>query len=184
MEPADSKPLSTADKVDLTKTLYHELKKVAVAKMQGEYAPQTLQATALVHEAWLRIGGDRQPDWVNRAQFFSSAAEAMRRILVDRARRRQATRHGGGQVRVDLDDGDNSIEKHIVTNTSDEQLLALNEAIAELDEGDPETADLVKMHYFAGMKVEEVAEVLDISKRTAERRLAFARAWLGKKLRS
>jgi len=177
-------PPHPENKVELTKTLYHELRKVAVSKMQGEYAPQTLQATALVHEAWLRIGGDNQPDWVNRAQFFSSAAEAMRRILVDRARRRQATRHGGGQLRVDLDSEDSSVEKHIASDTSDEQLLALNEAIGELEEGDPETAELVKMHYFAGMKVDEVAEILDISKRTAERRLAFARAWLGKKLRA
>ena len=171
------------NKVDLTTTIYQELHKVAVSKMQGEYAPQTLQATALVHEAWLRVGGEKQPDWVNRAHFFSSAAEAMRRILVDRARRRKAARHGGGQVRVDLDNENDAAAMHIVTESGDDQLLALHEALGELEEGDPETAELVKMHYFAGMQVDEVAGILDISKRTAERRLAFARAWLGKKLR-
>ena len=170
-------------KVDLTRTLYHELKKVAVSKMQGENAPQTLQATALVHEAWLRIGGDKQPDWVNRAHFFSSAAEAMRRILVDRARRRRAARHGGGQVRVDMDDEENKVALQLESPTGDDQLLALHEAIGELEEGDPETAELVKLHYFAGMNISETAETLEISKRTAERRLTFARAWLGKRLK-
>ncbi len=171
------------NKVDLTKTLYHELKKVAVSKMQGENRPQTLQATALVHEAWLRIGGDKQPDWVNRAQFFSSAAEAMRRILVDRARKRAAIRHGGDQARVDMDDEENKAALRIEAPTADENLLALHEAIGELEEGDPETAELVKLHYFAGMSVAEAAETLSISKRTAERRLTFARAWLGKRIR-
>jgi RNA polymerase sigma factor (TIGR02999 family) len=180
----DSKRPSSApnDKVDLTQTLYHELKKVAISKMQAETTPQTLQATALVHEAWLRIGGDKQPDWVNRAQFFSSAAEAMRRILIDRARRRQAIRHGGKQSRVDLDDEENKASQQIEAPAADKQLLILHEAISELEEGDPETAELVKLFYFAGIKMADAATMMNMSPRTASRRLAFARAWLGKQI--
>ena len=180
---ASPSALTPKEKVELTTTIYHELHKVAVSKMKAEYAPQTLQATALVHEAWMRLGAEKQPEWINRAQFFSSAAEAMRRILIDRARRRLATRHGGGQMRVDLNDRSDAT-MFIASNTGDDQMLALDEALGELEEGDPETAELVKLHYFAGMQVREVADILGLSKRTAERRLAFARVWLGKQLRS
>ena len=155
---------------------------MAVGKMHNEYVPQTLQATALVHEAWLRVGGEAQPKWASRAQFFSAAAEAMRRILIDRARRRKAIRHGGGKIRIALDAETHAAAECIVAEADDEALLVLHEALDNLDEGDPETGNIVKLHYFAGMTVEEVASALGMSKRTTERRLAFARAWLGREI--
>lgn len=156
---------------------------VASMRMAQERAPLTLQATALVHEAWLRVGGDQQPEWASRKQFFSAAAEAMRRILVDRARRRRASRHGGGQVRVDMDAGQQEFADRIEVGAGDETIIVLHDALEELAEGDEATADLVKLRYFAGMTVDEAAEALDISKRTAERRLAFARSWLQRKMK-
>jgi RNA polymerase sigma factor (TIGR02999 family) len=132
----------------------------------------------LVHEAWLRLGGDKQPDWVNRAQFFSAAAEAMRRILVEKARRRKAIRHGGGQKRIDLDA--QTEEFGIAGSTAaDDILLALHEGLNKLAVSDRLSTELVKLCYFAGLSVEEAAGTLNLSKRTAERRLTFARAWLG-----
>jgi len=166
--------------VDLTATIYDDLRKVAAARMSLEYGPQTLEATALVHEAWLRVGGDEQPGWVSRAQFFSAAAEAMRRILIDRARRRKASRHGGGQCRIDLDAGQFDYVDCISAGADDNILLALHESLDKLAEGDAHTADLVKCRYFAGMTVEETAKVFGLSTRTTYRRLAFARAWLGR----
>jgi RNA polymerase sigma factor (TIGR02999 family) len=151
--------------------------------MAGERAPQTLQATALVHEAWLRMGGDQQPDWINRAQFFAAAAEAMRRILVDRARRRQAKRHGGGQFRVDLDATGHDIDEWIEVGSGDKTIIALHDALETLAEGDEESATLIKLKYFAGMQVGEAAEAMGISSRTAERRLSFARSWLQREMR-
>lgn len=165
---------------DLTRTLYQELRKVAAARMSNEPPNQTLQATALVNEAWIRLGGDQSPAWASRAQFFSAAAEAMRRILIDRARRRMAIRHGGGRHRVDMDAGPHGLENQISVATEDRQLVALHEALASLEECDPETANLVKLRYFVGMTLNEIAEAADLSKRTTERRLAFAYAWLGK----
>jgi RNA polymerase sigma factor (TIGR02999 family) len=147
--------------------------------MASERAPQTLQATALVHEAWLRIGGDEQPTWANRSQFFAAAAEAMRRILVDRARRRQAKRHGGDYVRVEGDATEEDLVDRIETGTGDRTIIALHDALERLEEEDPETAILVKLKYFTGLTIAEVGQVMDISKRTAERRLSFARTWLG-----
>jgi RNA polymerase sigma factor (TIGR02999 family) len=169
---------------DLSKTVYRELRKVAAARMANEQAPQTLQATALVHEAWLRVGGDQQPEWASRRQFFSAAAEAMRRILVDRARRRQAIRHGSGQVRVDMDAAEEEFPDRIEVESGDATLIALHEALETLAEGDESTANLVKLRYFAGMSVEEAALALDISKRTAERRLSFARSWLQRAMKT
>jgi RNA polymerase sigma factor (TIGR02999 family) len=168
----------------LTETAYHELRKVAALRMANESAPQTLQATALVHEAWLRVGGDQQPEWASRKQFFSAAAEAMRRILVDRARRRQAIRHGGGQVRVDMDAAVQEFPDRIEVQSGDATLIALHEALEALAEGDESTATLVKLRYFAGMSVEEAALAMDISKRTAERRLSFARSWLQRAMKT
>jgi RNA polymerase sigma factor (TIGR02999 family) len=167
---------------DLTKTIYHDLKKIAGVRMVNERPNQTLQTTALVHEAWLRLGGDEHPTWGSRAHFMSAAAEAMRRILIDRARRRKAKRHGGGLHRVDMDAESQQIENQIVVDSDDDTLLALHESLDMLAEVNPETADLVKLKYFAGMTIAEVAETLGISKRTADRRLTFARAWLGREM--
>lgn len=166
----------------MTSTLYHELRKVAIGRMTGERAPQTLQATALVHEAWLRLGGDRQPEWANRAQFFSAAAEAMRRILVERARRRKAMRHGGGKQRIDIDATQREFPESIEAPANDDMIIALHEALDKLAQADAQSADLVKLRYFAGLSTAEAATALDLSHRTTERRLSFARAWLGREI--
>jgi len=152
--------------------VYDELRQMAAAKMAREPAGQTLQPTALVHEAWLRLGGDQQPTWKNRAHFFGAAAEAMRRILIDRARHRRALRHGGGQEPVDLGDVE------LVAAADDDQLLAVHEALDKLAAQDPPKAELVKLRYFAGLTIDEAALTLGISVATAKRWWTFARAWL------
>ncbi len=153
--------------------VYDELRRIAAAKMAGEPGGQTLQPTALVHEAWLRLGGDEQPTWQNRAPFFGAAAEAMRRILIDRARRRHAVRHGGGQERLDVDD----LELP-APSENDGELLAVHEALDQLAQIDAPKAELVKLRYFAGLTIDEAALTLGISPPTAKRWWAFARAWL------
>jgi len=131
---------------ELLPLVYEELRRLAAAKMARENAGLTLQPTALVHEAWLRLGGDEQPTWENRAHFFGAAAEAMRRILVERARRRLRQRHGGGQERVDLD------ELEIAAPTDDaEDLLAMDDALDRFAASDPEKAEFVKLRYFVGL---------------------------------
>ena len=157
---------------ELQATVYEELRKLARAKMARESAGQTLQPTALVHEAWLRLGGDDQPAWQNRAHFFASAAEAMRRILIDRARSRHAGRHGGGQERVNLAD----IE--LAAPGSDDELLTVHEALDLLARHDTRKAELVKLRYFVGLSIEETARALGISEPTVKRDWAYARAWL------
>ena len=152
--------------------VYDELRKLAAAKMARESAGQTLQATALVHEAWLRLGGGQQPDWQNRAHFFAAAAEAMRRILIDRARSRRALRHGGGMACVNIDD----IE--LAAAGSDDELLAVHEALDRLAVHDARKAELVKLRYFSGLTLEEAADVLGVAVPTAKRDWAYARAWL------
>lgn len=159
-----------ADK--LLTLVYDELRKLAAQKMARERPGQTLQATALVHEAWLNIGGDN-PHWQNRAHFFGAAAEAMRRILIDRARWKLAARHGGGQERVNLED----IEIASPAGTEDE-LLAVHDALDRLAGEDPEKAELVKLRFFAGLTLEEAGSVMGISERTAKRHWAYAKAWL------
>ena len=154
--------------------VYGELRKVAGAKMARESAGQTLQPTALVHEAWLRLGGDAQPAWQNRAHFFSAAAEAMGRILIESARRRRAVRHGGGLEKVSSD----AAALDIAAPAADEELLLLHEALDALAAHEPRKAELVKMNYFIGLSLEESAQVLGISTRTAERDWAYSRAWL------
>jgi RNA polymerase sigma factor (TIGR02999 family) len=156
---------------ELLPLVYGELRRVAAQKMAGEVPGQTLQATALVHEAWLKLGGGEQ-SWENRAHFFGAAAEAMRRILVDRARSRTAKRHGGGLQRVPLE----GVE--IEAPAPDEELLELHEALGQLAEVHPEKAELVKLRYFAGLTVEEASGVLGLSAPTVKRHWAFARAWL------
>ena len=152
--------------------VYSELRRLAAARMSRETPGQTLQPTALVHEAWLRLGGDGQ-HWDNRAHFFGAAAEAMRRILIDRARRKLAARHGGGQQRLDADE----IEIAAPAKDDDE-LLAVHEALDQLAAHDARKADLVKLRYFAGLTIEEAADVLGISAPTAKRDWTYARAWL------
>ena len=157
--------------------VYNELRKLAAAKMAREAAGQTLQPTALVHEAWLRLGADQQPDWQNRAHFFASAAEAMRRILIDRARSRHAVRHGGGLARLNADDLD------LAAASDDDRVLAINDALEKFALVEPQKAELVKLRYFAGLTVEEAALTLGISEPTAKRWWAYARAWLFREMR-
>ncbi len=163
----------SAASAQLLPLLYDELRRLAAAKMARESAGHTLQPTALVHEAWLRLGGDQQPDWQNRAHFFGAAAEAMRRILIDRARRRRAVRHGGELQRVNLDDV--QIPEAAV---SDDELLAVHDALERFATEDPKKAELVKLRYFAGLTLEDAAQSLDIPLGTAKRWWTYARAWL------
>ena len=155
--------------------LYDELRRLAAAKMSRESAALTLQPTALVHEAWLRLGGDAQPALQNRAHFFGAAAEAMRRILIDRARRRHAARHGGGQQRVDVAD----VEIADAT-VNDDELLAVHEALDRFAAEDPKKAELVKLRYFGGLTLEDAAQALDIPLGTAKRWWTYSRAWLSR----
>ncbi len=157
---------------ELLPLVYDELRKLAASKMANEAAGNTLQPTALVHEAWLRLVGDENPKFGGRAHFFAAAAEAMRRILIDRARRKRALRHGGGQVRVDVQAID------VASPDADDQLLAVNEALDRLAAQDRIEAELVKLRYFVGLTVEEAAGLLDISPRTARNYWAHARTWL------
>lgn len=153
--------------------VYAELRKLAAAKMGRESAAHTLQPTALVHEAWIRLGGDAQPAWRDRGHFFGAAAEAMRRILIERARRRQAVRHGGDQMRVNLGDVDVAGEAR-----SAEQILMIDEALERLALTDARIAELVKLRYFTGLTLEECGEALGVSEVTARRWWAFAKSWL------
>ncbi|HEY4247937.1 MAG TPA: sigma-70 family RNA polymerase sigma factor [Lacunisphaera sp.] len=173
LEKIDRGDIQAADQ--LLPLVYGELRKLAAAKMANEAAGQTLQPTALVHEAWLRLGGDEQPDWKNRAHFFASAAESMRRILIDRARSRQAKRHGGGMVRASPEaiDGESATPWE-----NDAELLDVHEALDALARYDARKAELVKQCYFVGLTLVEAAEVLGISEPTARRDWSFARAWL------
>jgi len=156
--------------------VYAELRQLAAAKMARELPGQTLQPTALVHEAWLRLtargAGATTDQWENRAHFFGAAAEAMRRILIDRARSKQAVRHGGGLDRTELD------EIEIPERAGDEVLLRVSDALSELERDDPRSAELVKLRFFSGLGVEEAGVALGISERTARRCWRFARAWL------
>lgn len=157
---------------ELLPLVYGELRKLAAAKMANESPAHTLQPTALVHEAWLRLAGGQGQKWDSRAHFFGAAAEAMRRILIDSARRKKALRHGAGQQRLDIDEVD------IAAAGNDDELLAVNESLDKLAALDKQKAELVKLRYFVGMTIEEAAEVLGISEPTAKRWWAYARAWL------
>jgi RNA polymerase sigma factor (TIGR02999 family) len=157
---------------DLLPLVYAELRTLAAHKMANEMATQTLQPTALVHEAWLRLAGQKNPHFANRAHFFSAAAEAMRRILIERARRRRALRHGGGQQRAELED------LPVPAPAEDDQLLSVNDALDKLAARKPLEAEVVKLRYFVGLTNEQVAEALGISERTVKNYWAHARAWL------
>ena len=150
--------------------VYDELRKLAAQRLASEKPGQTLQATALVHEAYLRLVGDQQFD--NRSHFFAAAAEAMRRIVVEAARRKKRTKHGGGWERVEVELAD------LPTSLHSDDLLALDDALGRLEQIDPVKARLVTLRYFAGMTIEQAAQALNISRVTAHRYWTFARAWL------
>jgi RNA polymerase sigma factor (TIGR02999 family) len=153
--------------------VYQELRALAAQRLSQEPPGQTLQATALVHEAYLRLVGAGPQDWASRGHFFKAAAEAMRRILIDNARRKKSLKRGGDRRPVDLD------ESLAVDDAAPaEEMLALDEALAKLAQQDPTKADLVKLRYFAGLTIEQAAKALDISHATAERYWDYARSWL------
>jgi len=152
--------------------VYGELRKLAADRLANERPGQTLQPTALVHEAYLRLVGATDPLWDGTGHFFAAAAEAMRRILVEDARRKRRRKHGGGQVRVDM------VESDLVCRMPPDDLLALDESIARLAQADPAKARLVELRFFAGLSVEEAARVLGVSAATAKRHWRFAKAWL------
>lgn len=157
---------------ELLVQVYHELRRLASHKMARERPGQTLQPTALVHEAWLRLVSTPNPRFENRAHFFSAAAEAMRRILIDRARRKLANRHGGGNATEPFDDA------VFAPTAPDEQLLAVHDALDKLARDYPRHAELVKLRYFAGMTITEAAQLLGVSVSTANNYWVFSRTWL------
>ncbi|MGZ8939163.1 MAG: sigma-70 family RNA polymerase sigma factor [Limisphaerales bacterium] len=157
---------------ELLPLVYDELRKLAAHRMAGEAAGHTLQPTALVHEAWLRLVRTPNQAWHNRAHFFRTAAECMRRILIDNARRKLQIRHGGGGERIPLDDMD------LAAQHDPRQLLHVHEALDRLAVEDATKAEIVKLRFFAGLENREIAELLDISERTVERAWSFAKAWL------
>ena len=157
---------------ELLPLVYDELRKLAAHKMANEAPGQTLQPTALVHEAWLRLSQQADARWQNREQFYAMAAEVMRRILVDRARRRQARKHGGKLERVDLD----AVE--LPGPGDDAVVLQVHEALEQLAAEDPEKAQVVKLRFFVGLENAEIAAVLGVSEKTVQRHWSFAKAWL------
>lgn len=162
---------------ELLPLVYDELRKLAAQKMSHERPGQTLDATGLVHEAYLRLVGNEAPQrWNGRRHFFAAGAEAMRRILVERARHVQRQKHGGELNRVEFDD------ELIVSNHDDEELLSVDQALGSFAEHDPTSAELVKLHFFGGFTIEEAAQFLGISTRTAYRNWTYAKAWLFRKL--
>jgi RNA polymerase sigma factor (TIGR02999 family) len=152
--------------------VYDELRLIAARKLSDEKPGQTLQATALVHEAWLKIGANRQRPFADQKHFFSVAARAMQQILIDNARRKLTERHGAGQKPEPLE------ESRIAIVTSSDELLAVNDALEQLESEDPQAAEIVRLRYFVGMTVPEIATALELSPRTVDRHWAFARAWL------
>lgn len=161
---------------ELLPLVYEELRKLATARMAQESPGQTLQPTALVHEAWLRLTGNQEQKWDGRGHFFAAAAEAMRRILVERARSRQRLRHGGGQQRVDME----GLE---IPAPGEEKLLQVHEVLDELESEDAMEGQIVKMKFFMGMKAEEIAVALGVSDKTVQRHWAHAKAWLFQRIR-
>ena len=157
---------------ELLPIIYTELRRLAAAKMAREQPGHTLQATALVHEAWLRLVSDGDRTWQNRAHFFGAAAEAMRRILIERARHKSRLKHGGGQARLNIED------LELAQTTPDDKVLLVDEALMRLKVEDPELERIVVLKFFGGLSNEEIAETVGLSKRTLDRQWAYARAWL------
>ena len=172
VQPGDPKAAE-----ELLPLLYDELRKLAAAKMANEVPGQTLQPTALVHEAWLRLVGAEDRQFQNRAHFFGAAAEAMQRILVENARRKQRLKHGGGQRRMELSEVD------VAVASDDETVLAVSEAIDRLASHDSQGAELIRLRFFAGLSNAEAGEMLGLPERTAKRAWAYARAWLHEELK-
>jgi RNA polymerase sigma factor (TIGR02999 family) len=162
---------------ELLPQVYEELRRLALAQLARERPGQTLQATALVHEAWLRLAGKERPQWNGREHFFRAAAQAMRRILVENARRKRCPKHGGGLERVDI------AEVELPCPMPDDQLLALDGALTKLAQINPEGAELVQLCFFAGLTQAEAGRQLGLSSATAERRWAFVRAWLFREIK-
>lgn len=167
MQAGDSKAAAV-----LLPLVYNELRKLARARLAHEPPGQTLQPTALVHDAYVKLVGQGDPGWQGREHFFGAAARAMRQILVDRARRKAAAKHGGDQERVELEDSDLAIEPPSL------DLLALDEALAKLEARNPRQARLVELRYFAGLSAQQTAEILGVTVRTIEREWRFIRTWL------
>jgi RNA polymerase sigma factor (TIGR02999 family) len=161
---------------DLLPLVYQELRQLAAARMTRETAGQTLQPTALVHEAWLRLAGDGNRNWENRAHFFGAAAEAMRRILIENARRKSRLKHGGGQARVDI------AELELADFTPDDKILLIDEALERLKTEDTETARVVVLKFFGGLTNEEIVAITGTSDRTVRRQWNYAKAWLFKNI--
>jgi RNA polymerase sigma factor (TIGR02999 family) len=176
LEAMDRGDAKAADQ--LLPLVYQELRRLAAQKMSGEAHGQTLQPTALVHEAWLKLAGNDARKWNDRTHFFAAAAEAMRRILVDNARRKRTQRHGGGQQRVEMPDIASAADEN------DDKVLAVNDALGKLAKLDPQKAELVKLRYFVGLTIEEAGEVMGISERTAKRYWTFSRAWLHEEIKA
>ncbi len=162
---------------ELLPLVYEELRRHAAVRMAQEPAGQTLQPTALVHEAWLRLSHDDAQVWQNRAHFFGAAAEAMRRILIENARRKSRLKRGGDQIRVEFD------ELELEGTTPDDKILLIDEALQRLQEEDPEKARVVLLKFFGGRTNQEVADMLGVTERTVERHWAYAKAWLFESIR-
>jgi RNA polymerase sigma factor (TIGR02999 family) len=158
--------------------VYEELRKLALVRMANEKAGQTLQPTALVHEAWLKIAAEGNEHFANRRHFFKAAAGAMQQILTDIARRKQRLKHGANQI------GDELHESRIAASAPSDELLAVNDALGTLAQEDPEAAEVVRMRYFVGMTVPEIADALNVAPRTVDRHWSFARAWLKRTIRA
>jgi len=163
---------------ELLPLVYNELRRLAAAKMARERPDQTLQPTALVHEAWLRLGGDAQPAWQNRAHFLGAASEAMRRILVENARRKLRLKHGGGNERIELH------ESAIEAPVDDEKILQVNEALDALAAEDPQRAQIVKLRFFAGLNHDEIAALLGVNEKTVRRHWEVAKVRLFQNIRA
>lgn len=163
---------------ELLPAVYEELRRLAAVRLAQEASGQTLQPTALVHEAWLQLVGAGERSWENRAHFFGAAADAMRRILIDKARRKSRLKHGGGQFRLDIDD------MELADTTPDDSILLINEALRRLEQEDPEQARVVVLKFFGGLTNLEVAETLGIAERTVDRQWACAKARLFRWIRS
>ncbi|PWU18362.1 MAG: RNA polymerase subunit sigma [Verrucomicrobia bacterium] len=164
---------------ELLPLVYDELRKLAAARMANERADHTLQPTALVHEAWLRLAGsDAEMPFANRAHFFAAAADAMRRILIERARRKASQKRGGERERIDLD------ELEVASAANNDTLIAVNEALDKLAREDERAAQLVKLRFFVGLSLEDAGRILGVTERTAKRDWSFARAWLYDEIRS
>jgi RNA polymerase sigma factor (TIGR02999 family) len=176
LESVDQSDRQAAD--ELLPLVYGELRKLAAAKISRESPNQTLQPTALVHEAWLRLVGNQPPKFDGRGHFFAAAAEAMRRILIDKARRKSALRHGGDQQRMDIDD------LQIAMPAKDDELIAMNDALNKLAVIHPIQAEVVKLRYFVGLTNVETAQALGLSERTVKNHWAHARAWLFREIQS